>query len=205
MLIAHCWSVGKLGPLSFFWCEKSRVFCWPWRNQSAGVGQIPSAAGCFRSQGGGGLGGRGGLAHRPLCHPWPCPACPSPCGHSWAPRPSPHRERHSPETTPPGPHASHKPFPQKEGWRGPALPFWVGQSPFSWPLARVALERRGHGSPDSMGATCRTALFIYLLLIFCPTRSMWKAPGWGLSQCHRGGNARIPNQPRPKATPFNSF
>ena len=95
--------------------------------------------------------------------------------------------------------------PRKKDGGGPALPFWVGQSPFSWPLAREALERRGHGSPDSMGATCRTALFIYLLLIFCPTRSMWKAPGWGLSQCHRGGNARIPNQLRPKATPFNSF
>lgn len=140
----------------------------------------------------------------PFVTPGPAQLAHPPMATAGPPDPVP-TERDTVRRPPPGPHASHKPFPQKEGWRGPALPFWVGQSPFSWPLARVALERRGHGSPDSMGATCRTALFIYLFLIFCPTRSMWKAPGWGLSQCHRGGNARIPNQLRPKATPFNSF
>lgn len=198
MLIAHCWSVGKLGPLSFFWCEKSHVFCWPWRNQSAGVGQIPSAAGCFRSQGGGGLGGRGGLAHRPLCHPWPCPACPSPYGHSWAPRPSPHRERHSPETTPPGPHASHKPFPQKEGWRGPRTSI-LGR-PVTLQLAACSGGPREEGSREPGLHGCHLPnSFIYLSSsYFLPHPQHVESSGLGIEPVPQGRQRPDPEPAAPQ-------
>lgn len=133
----------------------------------------------------------------PFVTPGPAQLAHPPMATAGPPDPVP-TERDTVRRPPPGPHASHKPFPQKEGWRGPRTSI-LGR-PVTLQLAACSGGPREEGSREPGLHGCHLPnSFIYLSSsYFLPHPQHVESSGLGIEPVPQGRQRRDPEPAAPQ-------